>query len=180
MIWNYGIQDYANSRKMREVLSRDFRKASGAALVSYVFTHPSSATLKYHERTSLADPSGDGRKRWNFSIVNNFTQGLLTKFVEQVGPSTAWTDKTVVDNTWAQSGSNNVYIQESLTTIDVGTAFQKQSKVVISGISNTGAVTESKTFGYASLSTEQKKVNCSYYPYNLLRILPKNDHRSPL
>ena len=167
MIWNYGIQDYANSRKMREVLSRDFRKASGAALVNYGFTHPATTSLKYHERTNLTDPSNDGRKRWYFSTAANFTQGLLTKYVEQVGPSTAWTDKTVVDNTWAQSGSNNVYIQESLSTIDPGTAFQKQSKVVISGISNTGAVTESKTFGYASLSTEQKKVNCSYYTYNL-------------
>lgn len=167
MIWTYGIQDYANSRKMREVLSRDFRKASGASLVNYGFTHPATTSLKYHERTNLTDPSNDGRKRWYFSTTANFTQGLLTKYVEQVGPSTAWVDKTVVDNTWAQSGSNNVYIQESLSTIDPGTAFQKQSKVVVSGISNTGAVTESKTFGYASLSTEQKKVNCSYYTYNL-------------
>jgi RHS repeat-associated protein len=38
---------------------------------------------------------------------------------------------------------------------------------VISGIANTGAVTEAKTFGYGSLTAEQRKVVCTYWSYNL-------------
>ncbi|MCX6612191.1 MAG: hypothetical protein NTW74_15225, partial [Acidobacteria bacterium] len=55
MLWNYTNQSFAGSRQMREVLSRDFRKASGAATVNYAFTHPGGdSSLKYHSETTLA------------------------------------------------------------------------------------------------------------------------------
>jgi RHS repeat-associated protein len=166
LAWNYGSELYVSSRSMREVTSRDFRKASGAAVVTYSFTHPSASSLKYHSATVLTDPSGNGRKRWEYSTAANFTQGLQTAFEEHHNNSGSWVVKARTENTWAQSGSSNLYIQEALSTIDPGTAFSKQSKQVISSISNTGAVTESKSFGFGSLTTEQKKTNCSYHLYN--------------
>jgi len=130
MLWNYTNQSFAGSRQMREVLSRDFRKASGAATVNYAFTHPGGdSSLKYHSETTLADPSNVGQRRWSFFTTTDFKQGLSSKYEEL----DSWVVKSRSENMWSQyaywpSTTIMPFISEVLNTIDVGLGSQKQSK----------------------------------------------------
>ncbi len=55
-----------------------------------------------------------------------------------------------------------MYVREALSTIDPGQTYQKQSKVEVASIAANGDVLQAKTYGYGSLTTPQKTVNCSY------------------
>jgi RHS repeat-associated protein len=160
--WNYITQTFVNNRQIREVGSREFVKASGAAAATYSFVHPSGvSSLKMHQETTMLDPGGVGRRLWAFSTANDYREGLELKYEEQDLVSGSWVVKGRRENTWAQSSTSHKYVSEVLNSIDPGGAFQKQSKSTQS-IDGYGNVLSSVFYGYGSLTTPLRTTTCSY------------------
>lgn len=158
MMWNYTNQSYAGGRQAREVLSRDLRKAPGAATVNYAFTHPAGdSSLKYHSETTLADPSNVGQRRWTFFTTTDFKQGLISKYEELDN----WTVKSRSETTWTEVLTGWPQMNDVTNTIDVGQSFQKQWRTVpyidAYGITSGGA-----TYAYGSPGTLVKSHLCYF------------------
>ncbi len=165
---------------MREVLSRDFRKASGAATVNYAFTHPGGdSSLKYHSETTLADPSGVGQRRWSFFTTTDYRQGLSSKYEEL----DSWVVKSRVENTWTQNAiwpSTTVmpYISEVMNTIDVGLSSQKQSRTTQT-IDAYGNNWGTNTYAYNSPTTHLRGQGCFPLAYNNAGVLARRIYSVP-
>ncbi len=152
MMWNYTNQSFAGGRQIREVLSRDLRKAPGAPTVNYAFTHPSGdSSLKYHSETTLADPSNVGQRRWAFFTATDFKQGLASKYEELDN----WVVKSRSENTWAQTTKSIPYIASVLNTIDVGLSTQKVSKTV-QNVEVNGITTETSVSKFDNLNVIER------------------------
>ena len=165
--WTYASQTYLGTKQMREVQSRNFVKASGAAAVTYSFSHPTPSG-KYHTQTTLTDPSNQGQRRWTFSTASDWTQGFETLYeaIDKVGGN--WVTRSQTAKTWGLSIVDSyAYVTESLDTLEPGTANQKQSKTVVT-MYRAGEPQISTFYGYDSLTTEMKSGWCNYYYFGLL------------
>jgi YD repeat-containing protein len=169
--WSYATRSYTGGKQIREVSNREFVKSAGAGATNYAFSHPGGDSgLKMHSQTTLADPGGVGKRLWSFATTNDFKIGLETVYEEQHNNAT----KFKREATWAQQAtSNNAYIGETLTTIDQGQSYQKQSKTTQT-IDQYGNVLTAVLYGYGSLSTPLRSTTCNYtgygsrYIYNML------------
>jgi hypothetical protein len=64
--WDYRGFTYPGNRSLREIQYRYLGKSAGGGETTYTFAHDDSPSGQLHAWTTLADPSGPG-KRWNFN-----------------------------------------------------------------------------------------------------------------
>jgi hypothetical protein len=160
--WSYITQSFTGGKQMREVGARSLVMNSGGTVHNYNFTHSSPASLKMHADTTVVDASGIGRRVWQFSTAADFKQGLETRYDEDDYSGGTWKTLARRENTWAQQGtSQQRFVSEVLSTMDVGLASQKQTKTTQT-IDEYENVTVAYFYGFASLSTPLRTTSCSY------------------
>lgn len=160
--WSYITQSFTAGKQIREVGTRSLVMNSGGTVHNYNFAHSSPGSLKMHADTTVVDASGIGRRVWQFSTAADFKQGLETRYDEDDYSGGTWKTLARRENTWAQQGtSQQRYVSEVLSTMDVSLASQKQTKTTQT-IDEYGNVTASSFYGFASLSTPLRTTACGY------------------
>lgn len=157
--WDYRDFTFINARTVREVQYR--RRTEGASLVSYTFTRDATdGSRPFHTSVVISDPSGSADQAWSFQgDAARFDAGFATRHDQRTQPGGAV--KARKDFTWLQSANGNPYTSAVLSTLDVGAAFQKQSKMEQT-VSDDGNVTQTKLYDHVNLSTPARTYNYSY------------------
>ena len=156
--WDYSDFTFAGGRTIREVSAR---RRSDPAMITYSLTRdPADSGKPYHTSLVIGDPSGAADQLWSFQAnASSFDAGLATRQDQRTLPGGAV--KARNDFAWAQSPNGNPYIASVLNTLDVGAAFQKQSKVE-QIIDDAGNLTQTKQYDFGNLATPARTYNQTY------------------
>lgn len=161
MRYAYRTAAYSSSRSTREVQTRWFQKASGAAETSVSFEHDDAGdtTRPFHAWSRLVEDIATFQNVWTFSLTTGASYGLATRFDENTGTTGITLRRR--DFTWTQDSVGTVYIGTVLTTLDVSARTQKQSKTEQT-LDRWGNVTETRLYDYTSLTTPARTYVHSY------------------
>jgi RHS repeat-associated protein len=158
--WAYRNFLFAGGKTIREVQYRYLSKASGAAETQYTLSRdPNDSNLGWHSGATLADPTG-ALRNWTFTTSpSTWLDGMLSAFSQQAASGQPVLRRQ--DFTWTQGPVGNPYIGSAVTTLDPGTAYQKQSKTAQT-IDAHGNATSASLYDFGNLSTPARTYSTAY------------------
>ena len=159
--WTYRTFTYSGSRSYREVQNRKLTMKYGGPTITYPILHDDTydANNNTHFWTVLDDAGGIGRKQWYFEINPASAYfGRPVHFDEIELPSTF---KRRSQYAYATTPGGVKYVFSELTTLDVGAAYQKQSKVE-QDVNDLGLVTQRRVFDFGIGSTPSSTATSIY------------------
>jgi hypothetical protein len=160
--WAYRDFTFLGNRTLREVQCRYLTKASGAATQTYTIYRDDGgdANRTVHSYAHLYDPGGTGSRMWYFmSDLGTWEMALALVYEEREQPSQ--TVKHRRNYNYVRDPNGNPYVSSVLTTLDPGTAYEKQSKTEQT-LDIYGNVTQTTIYDYGNLSTPARTYTNTY------------------
>ncbi|MCC6539427.1 MAG: hypothetical protein IT162_17885, partial [Bryobacterales bacterium] len=159
--WYHDSFAYPNGQTLREVRYRYLTKQAGAATTTYTLQYDTAAANNVHAWGMVDDPNGISRKQWTFNSASPTDPYFgLVNLQQDIDKATS-TAKNTTAFTWTADGRGNRFITASLSTIDPGTAYQKQLKSE-QMLDLYGNITWSKAYDFNNLTTPKMTYNYSY------------------
>jgi hypothetical protein len=160
--WTY--QDFTNAAgiTVREIQYRGLAPSAGAPVKYHAFYFDAGDTgRQYHLERTVMDEMWLYDRNWVFESDPASPYLGLAKMYRERDIPMGWKVLAQTDTTWAQDAAGNPNVAAVLTTLDGGTANEKQSKVT-QVVDAWGNVTEKKTYNFGNLTT---RVRVHTYTY---------------
>jgi RHS repeat-associated protein len=128
--WTYRDFTYTSAttpRTLREVSERRLSYSGGTPKYYYLYHDDAGDAAKtVHAYTELVDYTAGADKVWYFNWGAGWNIGLISALHERSWPT--FTTKRQQSITWVRDSAFNPYVSSAVTTVDPGTAYQKQKK----------------------------------------------------
>ena len=158
--WQYRSFAYPGPRTLREVATRTLQAASGASADTWSITRDDSGSLPIHAQAVVYDQSAGARKSWS-AETNAAATGYGRVIAHEEWAASGQGSRKLAQYTWTADAAGAPYISSTLTTLDGGSANQKQSKVEQT-LDTHGNPTQTRIYDWNSLSTPARTYTQAY------------------
>jgi hypothetical protein len=144
--WQYANYTYLGSRVQPEVNYRYLSKNGSTEATYAMIRDAGDSNRTLHNYAHWVDVGGLGEKVWFFNTDGSQpTAGLVIAREDRQSPGSVVKNRG--DYTWSLTGNGNLYVSQALSTIDVGSADQKQKKTT-AVVDNNGNTTYSAVYRF--------------------------------
>ncbi|MBI5280355.1 MAG: RHS repeat-associated core domain-containing protein [Candidatus Solibacter usitatus] len=168
--WNYVDFAFGNGRTLREVNGRWLRPQAGATQWYYAITPSNSGTPQNcHQGRVVLDANGIDDRLWSFQTNPAvFNYGLPVSVQERTN-SPSLKVLATREFTFTQFSAGNIYLSETRTRLDPGTAFEKSSRST-NTLDSHGNLLDQKVYAFGIDTTPARTYTHGYissYGYRL-------------